>query len=210
MLRVSSILGNSQRLDGGAMFGNAPRALWQRWTPPDAENRIELACRALLARGVDGKTVLFETGIGAFFEPRLRERYGVFESEHVLLESLRALGIGRIVLQQVPILFEGGAAAGGRDDDRVVPGLRKCVDIPAGQDACLLHHASVNMERAATLLLDRDVDGGTVSGHDASRCPVGVGKHGPHDAAVEELRSARLVVDRVGRLAFIPGDDRAA
>jgi hypothetical protein len=48
MARIWSIEGNRQRLDGGAMFGNAPRALWQRWAAPDAEGRIPLACRALL------------------------------------------------------------------------------------------------------------------------------------------------------------------
>jgi glyoxylase-like metal-dependent hydrolase (beta-lactamase superfamily II) len=37
--------------------------------------------------------VLFETGIGAFFEPKLRERYGVVEDRHVLLESLAAVGL---------------------------------------------------------------------------------------------------------------------
>ena len=61
------------------MFGNAPRAMWAKWSPPDEENRIPLACRALLASPLNGKTVLFETGIGAFFEPKLRERYGVQE-----------------------------------------------------------------------------------------------------------------------------------
>ena len=55
---------------------------------PDDENRLEFACRCLLVQDLDGKTVLFETGIGAFFEPKLRARYGVHENEHVLLRSL--------------------------------------------------------------------------------------------------------------------------
>ena len=89
-MRLWSVDGNRQRLDGGAMYGNAPRALWEKWTPPDAQNRIEFACRCLLVRDVGGKTVLLETGIGAFFEPKLRSRYGVHEDEHVLLRSLAA------------------------------------------------------------------------------------------------------------------------
>ncbi|HZO16299.1 MAG TPA: MBL fold metallo-hydrolase [Polyangiaceae bacterium] len=87
-MRLWSIEGNRQRLDGGAMFGNAPRALWQKWVAPDAEGRIPLSCRALLVEH-RGKWLLFETGIGAFFPPRLRERYGVEEEEHVLLASLQ-------------------------------------------------------------------------------------------------------------------------
>jgi glyoxylase-like metal-dependent hydrolase (beta-lactamase superfamily II) len=97
---ASSILGNHQRLDGGAMFGNAPRALWSRWLAPDELGRIELACRALLVEE-PGKRTLFEAGIGAFFEPTLRERYGVVEENHVLLESLAALGLGEGDIDQV-------------------------------------------------------------------------------------------------------------
>ncbi|MEM6955538.1 MAG: MBL fold metallo-hydrolase [Myxococcota bacterium] len=87
-----SIEGNRQRLDGGAMFGNAPRALWQRWTTPDEEHRIPLACRCMLVR--DGqRTILLEAGIGAFFEPKLRERFGVVEPEHRLLSNLQTAGV---------------------------------------------------------------------------------------------------------------------
>ncbi len=93
-VRIWSIEGNSQRLDGGSMFGNVPRALWSRWIEPDGEHRIPLACRALLARLGDGRLVLFETGIGAFFPPDLRARYGVLESRDVLLESLASAGFG--------------------------------------------------------------------------------------------------------------------
>ena len=53
-MKLWSLLGNSQKLDGGAMFGNAPKAMWQQWLPPDEQNRIPLACRALLADGLAG------------------------------------------------------------------------------------------------------------------------------------------------------------
>src|SRR5690349_5631049 len=74
------------------MFGNAPRAMWEKWIEPDAQNRIPLACRCLLVRD-GGKTILLEAGIGAFFEPGLRERYGVVEPHHVLLASLAEVGV---------------------------------------------------------------------------------------------------------------------
>ncbi|WP_424683113.1 MBL fold metallo-hydrolase [Frateuria sp. YIM B11624] len=92
-MQLWSLEGNTQKLDGGAMFGNAPKAMWARWIAPDAENRIPLACRCLLVKDLDGRNVLFETGIGAFFEPKLRERYGVVEDRHVLLESLAQAGL---------------------------------------------------------------------------------------------------------------------
>ena len=92
-MKLYSIDGNTQMLDGGAMFGNAPKAMWSKWIGADAQNRIPLACRCLLATDLDGRNVLFETGIGCFFEPRLRERYGVVEDRHVLLDSLMAVGL---------------------------------------------------------------------------------------------------------------------
>jgi glyoxylase-like metal-dependent hydrolase (beta-lactamase superfamily II) len=115
MLKASSILGNSQRLDGGAMFGNAPRALWSRWAPPDEAGRIALACRALLIEDGTRRT-LFETGIGTFFAPDLRERYGVIETEHRLLASLAELGLGHadidvVVLSHLHFDHAGGLLA---------------------------------------------------------------------------------------------------
>jgi glyoxylase-like metal-dependent hydrolase (beta-lactamase superfamily II) len=90
---LKALEGNTQKLDGGAMFGNAPRAMWAKWAPPDEANRILLACRSLLVRAADGRVVLFEAGIGAFFEPKMRERFGVVESRHILLESLAEVGL---------------------------------------------------------------------------------------------------------------------
>lgn len=89
----SEILGNSQKLDGGAMFGNAPRAVWQKWIPPDELGRIPLACRTLLVE-FGSEKILFETGIGAFFAPSLADRFGVqTPATHQLRENLKKLNL---------------------------------------------------------------------------------------------------------------------
>ncbi len=115
-MKLWSLIGNAQKLDGGAMFGNAPKAVWSKWLPTDEQNRVPLACRALLVDGLNGKRVLFETGIGAFFEPKMRERYGVVEDRHVLLDSLAAAGFGEndidaVVLSHLHFDHAGGLLA---------------------------------------------------------------------------------------------------
>ena len=119
-MRVRSIEGNRQRLDGGAMYGNCPRAVWQKWSPPDEQNRITLACRALLVE-TGGQRVLLETGIGAFFEPKLRDRFGVEPEAHVLLESLAAAGLSHedvdvVVLSHLHFDHAGGLLSAWRPD----------------------------------------------------------------------------------------------
>lgn len=102
------------------MFGNAPKAMWEKWITPDAQNRIPLACRALLMRE-PGRTVLFETGIGAFFDPTMKARFGVVEPEHVLLQSLAALGVSPadvdvVVFSHLHFDHAGGALSAWRAD----------------------------------------------------------------------------------------------
>lgn len=48
--RVHAIQAGGQKLDGGAMFGVVPKALWERRIPADERNRIQLGMRCLLDR----------------------------------------------------------------------------------------------------------------------------------------------------------------
>ena len=57
--------GGVTALDGGAMFGVVPKALWSRKYPVNELNQIELSCEPILIQ-YEGKNYLIDSGVGAF------------------------------------------------------------------------------------------------------------------------------------------------
>ncbi len=107
-----SLRGNSMKLDGGAMFGNAPKALWARWMSADDQNMIEIASQSLLVR-TPSCNLLFETGAGAYLSPEMNKRFQVQEDHHVLLDSLAKIGLNHedithVVLSHLHFDHAGG------------------------------------------------------------------------------------------------------
>jgi glyoxylase-like metal-dependent hydrolase (beta-lactamase superfamily II) len=88
---VHAVISGMFRLDGGAMFGVVPRSLWSKVAPPDAENRIEMAMRVLVARG-PGRTVLVDTGAGTGYGEKLEAIYS-FEKTAAPAAYLLELGV---------------------------------------------------------------------------------------------------------------------
>lgn len=125
---ISSVEGNSQWLDGGAMFGNAPRTVWEKWIEPDEHARIPLACRSLLIEAGKDK-ILCETGIGCFFEPKMAERFGVGDAaEHKLLVNLKKLGVDpaditKVILSHLHFDHAGGLLPSYEEQQRGNDGL---------------------------------------------------------------------------------------
>lgn len=91
-IRLTSLCGNFMKLDGGSMFGNAPKALWQRWMPADNLNMIDIGSRSLLIETEEYK-ILFETGPGAYLSPDMKKRFSVLDDDHILLQSLKQHGL---------------------------------------------------------------------------------------------------------------------
>ncbi|GGA82566.1 YtnP family quorum-quenching lactonase [Ornithinibacillus halotolerans] len=84
--------GGVNHLDGGAMFGVVPKALWSKKYPANEKNQIELRTDPLLLE-IDGKTILIDTGIGnsKLTDKQIRN-FGVTEESEVDI-SLQQLNL---------------------------------------------------------------------------------------------------------------------
>lgn len=140
-IQVTSIEGNGQKLDGGAMFGNAPKAVWSRWIAPDDIGRIPLACRSLLVE-IDGKKILCETGIGAFFEDKMADRFGVQTPDrHVLRDNLLKHNINPEEIDMVILSHLHFDHAGG-----LLPTFK---EMQAGDDGLIFKNAEIVTSKQA-------------------------------------------------------------
>jgi glyoxylase-like metal-dependent hydrolase (beta-lactamase superfamily II) len=90
-IEVLFVDGGTFGLDGGAMFGVVPKVLWEKKSPPDANNRIRMRANSLLVRA-NGKNILVETGNGTKLDPKLRSIYNV-QGGDPLLDSLAKIGL---------------------------------------------------------------------------------------------------------------------
>lgn len=80
-------------LDGGAMFGVVPKALWERTNPADEKNRIKMAARSLLIEDGD-RLILIDTGMGNKQSDKFYGHYAIW-GDHTLDSSLQKAGFHR-------------------------------------------------------------------------------------------------------------------
>ena len=79
------------KLDGGAMFGVVPKAIWSRTNPSDANNLCPWAMRCLLV-SEGNRLVLIDTGIGDKQDARFFSHY-YLHGDASLIKSLQHLGV---------------------------------------------------------------------------------------------------------------------
>lgn len=87
-----AVMTGTFKLDGGAMFGSVPKALWDRSNPSDEQNRIQLATRSLLLRG-HGRVVLVDLGCGTKFSEKETGMFAIDHSQYTLDAELARLGL---------------------------------------------------------------------------------------------------------------------
>ncbi len=90
-IEVYSIVENSFKIDGGAMFGVVPKVIWERLMAPDERNMITLDLNLLLVKS-DGKNILIDTGMGNTLNEKQKKMYGV-ERESNLEKSFSDMGL---------------------------------------------------------------------------------------------------------------------
>jgi glyoxylase-like metal-dependent hydrolase (beta-lactamase superfamily II) len=122
-LRLTIVSGGRLRIDGGNMFGVIPRALWERKSPPDELNRIQLETNCILVRTPESLG-LVDTGYGGKAPTKLRMRYALEEGVP-LARNLAAIGIAPreidwVILTHLHFDHAGGTTL--RDDEgRLTP-----------------------------------------------------------------------------------------
>lgn len=90
--KLTWLRGGVNFLDGGAMFGVVPKALWSRKYPHNDKNQIELRTDPILLQ-LDGKNYLIDSGLGVdkLNDKQIRN-FGAKELSFVE-ESLETLGL---------------------------------------------------------------------------------------------------------------------
>jgi glyoxylase-like metal-dependent hydrolase (beta-lactamase superfamily II) len=86
--RVEIVPDAEFRLDGGAMFGVVPRALWSQSCPPDEHNRIRMNMNCLFVEA-GRERILVETGIGDKWSAKHETMYGIARRQS-LADSVKA------------------------------------------------------------------------------------------------------------------------
>lgn len=119
--------GGVTHLDGGAMFGVVPKALWSKKYPVNEKNQIELRSDPILIQG-HGKNILLEAGLGnGRFNEKQMKNLGITE-ESFVEEDLKSLGLKPEDIDDVLMThmhFDHCAGLVKWENDKEVPAFEK-------------------------------------------------------------------------------------
>ncbi|WP_078379353.1 YtnP family quorum-quenching lactonase [Sutcliffiella halmapala] len=90
--KLTWLNGGVTHLDGGAMFGVVPKALWSKKYPVNEQNQIELRTDPILLQTAE-RNILIDSGIGKNkLSDKQKRNFGVTEESNIE-KDLRALGL---------------------------------------------------------------------------------------------------------------------
>ena len=110
------------RLDGGAMYGIIPKPLWEKNSPPDELNRIDLSVRLFLIQ-TDKRKILIDTGIGDHYNQSFNEMFDIRSTpsplENIFFDlKIKCSEITDVILSHLHFDHVGGL--GKRIDDEKI------------------------------------------------------------------------------------------
>ncbi len=119
------------RVDGGAVFGVVPKAIWSTLRQPDRKNRVELGLNCLLVRSGD-KRILVDTGIGTKPDRNTRANYRMRAGK--LVENLAFHGVSPedvdlVILTHLHFDHAGGCTRYGRGGSEPTPVFSKATHL---------------------------------------------------------------------------------
>ncbi|MGB2980704.1 MAG: MBL fold metallo-hydrolase, partial [Candidatus Zixiibacteriota bacterium] len=137
---IFSIVENSFKIDGGAMFGVVPRIIWQKVYPPDENNMVKLDINLLLIRA-GGENILIDAGMGDALSERQKKVFGIERasnlekrlSEHHLAPE----DINLVLLTHLHADHAGGVISSDENGRKVprFPNARHVVQIKEWEEA---------------------------------------------------------------------------
>lgn len=123
-MKLYAIEAGNFKLDGGAMFGVVPKAIWNKTNPADENNQIDIAARCLLIEDAD-RLILIDTGMGDKQSDKFFGHYHLW-GDYSLEKSLREKGfcpddITDVFLTHLHFDHVGGAVSWNKDHTGYVP-----------------------------------------------------------------------------------------
>jgi len=119
--KLSPVVTGNISLDGGAMFGVVPKALWERSNPADDKNRINLSTRLLLLQS-DSRNILVDTGIGKGWDDKFSRIYNVRNNsvqDELAKYNINADDISDVILTHLHFDHTGGSVI--KENDKILP-----------------------------------------------------------------------------------------
>jgi glyoxylase-like metal-dependent hydrolase (beta-lactamase superfamily II) len=99
------------KVDGGALYGQLSKMVWETMTPTDRKNRVTLGLNCWLLR-IAEKWILVDTGVGSNHDERDREHYGLGTNrlfKELKLANLTPKDIDIVILTHMQFEHSGGA-----------------------------------------------------------------------------------------------------
>jgi glyoxylase-like metal-dependent hydrolase (beta-lactamase superfamily II) len=98
------------KADGGALYGQLAKMVWETMTPTDRKNRVTLGLNCWLLRIAD-KWILVDTGVGSNHDEKDRDHYGLGTNrlfKELKLANLTPKDIDIVILTHMQFEHSGG------------------------------------------------------------------------------------------------------